>query len=206
MIRSVGAGFYPARGRGRAPPLRTSCYTSVGRGALTPPLVNRRTPAGHTGPALQGVALSDPGGQRRPPLRNSIGKRCVGADAYIGPTWFFPYPTAGHTGPALQKNAHPTPGGQRRPPLQHSLQGGTHVSRHPHLPCDKRTHCPARNPSTSLRLVPLPLGKGGFFVGATLAVARGRGRAPPLRTAKYASVGRAALSPPPVNHRTITAA
>ena len=43
-------------------------------------------------------------------------------------------------------------------------------------------------------------------VGATLAVARGRGRAPPLRTAKYASVGRAALSPPPVNHRTITAA
>ena len=41
--------------------------------------------AGHTGPALQGVALSRPGGQSRPPLRNPIGKRCVGADAYIGP-------------------------------------------------------------------------------------------------------------------------
>ena len=27
---SVGAGFYPARGRGRAPPLRTSCSPSVG--------------------------------------------------------------------------------------------------------------------------------------------------------------------------------
>ena len=26
----VGAGFYPARGRGRAPPLRTARYTSVG--------------------------------------------------------------------------------------------------------------------------------------------------------------------------------
>ena len=26
----VGAGFYPARGRGRAPPLRTPCYASVG--------------------------------------------------------------------------------------------------------------------------------------------------------------------------------
>ena len=113
----------------RAPPLRTPCYTSVGRGALTPPPSHRiscnvslrtsdrchwcgnpsppplmaplpkggwhgeavtggfRTAptAGHTGPALQGVVLSGPGGQSRPPLQNPIGKRCVGADAYIGP-------------------------------------------------------------------------------------------------------------------------
>ena len=30
--RSVGAGFYPARGRGRAPPLRTARYAFVGVG------------------------------------------------------------------------------------------------------------------------------------------------------------------------------
>ena len=38
----VGAGFYPARGRGRAPPLRTSRYASVGDDAhIVPP---HRTP------------------------------------------------------------------------------------------------------------------------------------------------------------------
>ena len=47
--------------------------------------------AGHTGPALQGVALSGPGGQGRPPLQNPIGKRCVGADAYIGPPGLIPH-------------------------------------------------------------------------------------------------------------------
>ena len=35
----VGAGFYPARGRGRAPPLRTARYTSVGADASVRPTV-----------------------------------------------------------------------------------------------------------------------------------------------------------------------
>ena len=39
-----------------------------------------------------------------------------------------------------------------------------------------------------------------LFVGATLAVARGRGRAPPLRTSRYTSVGDDAHIVPP--HRT----
>ena len=93
-------------------------------------------------------------------------------------------------------------------------------------PCKKHVIArPVRKLVVAIRApvpsAPLPKGgwhgeavTGGFLsrascnpsVGATLAVARGRGRAPPLRTAKYASVGRAALSPPPVNHRTITAA
>ena len=34
---SVGAGFYPARGRGRAPPLRTTRYASVGADAYIGP-------------------------------------------------------------------------------------------------------------------------------------------------------------------------
>ena len=39
---SVGAGFYPARGRGRAPPLRTARYTSVGADApVRPPELHR---------------------------------------------------------------------------------------------------------------------------------------------------------------------
>ena len=47
--------------------------------------------AGHAGPALQSVALPGLGGQGRPPLRSSIGKRCVGADAYIGPPYRTPH-------------------------------------------------------------------------------------------------------------------
>ena len=46
---------------------------------------------GHAGPALQSVALPGLGGQGRPPLRSSIGKRCVGADAYIGPPYRTPH-------------------------------------------------------------------------------------------------------------------
>ena len=46
---------------------------------------------GHAGPALQSVALPKLGGQGRPPLRSSIGKRCVGADAYIGPPYRTPH-------------------------------------------------------------------------------------------------------------------
>ena len=53
---------------------------AVTGGYLTAPLVTLRRgdpcgrppiapPAGHTGPALQGVALSGPGGQSRPPLQ-----------------------------------------------------------------------------------------------------------------------------------------
>ena len=42
----VGAGFYPARGRGRAPPLRTARYTSVGADAYIGPTGFFRTRQG----------------------------------------------------------------------------------------------------------------------------------------------------------------
>ena len=72
---SVGAGFYPARGRGRAPPLRTSCSPSVGATLAVArpynPFRRGRCPhrpepsfpaptAGHTGPALQNGCWAAP--------------------------------------------------------------------------------------------------------------------------------------------------
>ena len=42
----VGAGFYPARGRGRAPPLRTTRYTFFGAGVLDGPTGFFRTRQG----------------------------------------------------------------------------------------------------------------------------------------------------------------
>ena len=67
---SVGATLAVARGRGRAPPLRTTRYTFFGAGVLDGPTrIFPAPPAGHTGPALQGVALSGLGGQGRPPLQ-----------------------------------------------------------------------------------------------------------------------------------------
>ena len=76
---------------------------------------------------------------------------------------------------------------------------------------------PVRTLAVAIRtpVPPAPLPKGGWHdkavtggfltashsllpsVGATLAVARGRGRAPPLRTARYTSVGADASVRPP---------
>ena len=39
--------------------------------------------------------IKDAGRRGRRPLRNPIGKHSVGADAYIGPTGFFPHPRQG---------------------------------------------------------------------------------------------------------------
>ena len=86
LYASVGAGFYPARGRGRAPPLRTTRYAFVGADAyIGPTRIFPALTAGHTGPALQGVALSGPGGQGRPPLRRGQEVRGRRDDVGIGP-------------------------------------------------------------------------------------------------------------------------
>ena len=100
-------------------------------------------------------------------LRHSIVKQCVGADAYIGPShrttcnvslrsqcahWLWqsasPVPTAslpkgGWHGEAVTGGFFPTRTHRKHEVLYH-----------------------ARNPSTNLRLVPLPLAKGGFVLPA----------------------------------------
>ena len=120
---SVGAGFYPARGRGRAPPLRTTKKPTVPL-AKSPVIarpvcklvVATRTPAspaplpkgGWHGEAVTGGFLSrascNPsvgatlavarGRGRAPPLRTTR-YAFVGADAYIGPNQVFPHPRQG---------------------------------------------------------------------------------------------------------------
>ena len=104
--------------------------------------------AGHAGPALQSVALPGLGGQGRPPLRSSIGKRCVGADAYIGPV-------AGNTLSCVGRRAltpppnlipHPTPRKKRRgphPAAPQFLSPVTFPAPPPQTPKTAGAACPA---------------------------------------------------------------
>ena len=70
----VGAGFYPARGRGRAPPLRTTRYAFVGADAyIGPPYQPPSCPQG-------GTHVS-----RRPPTTALLAKTChCEASAHTG--------------------------------------------------------------------------------------------------------------------------
>ena len=75
--------YLPRRQRTR----RTSCHAPVGATlavARALHILLRFRRAGRPHPAVM-VRVGNGGASRRRPLRNSIGKRSVGADAYIGP-------------------------------------------------------------------------------------------------------------------------
>ena len=90
LLRSVGAGFYPARS---SAPL----VTDAGRCGHRP----LRNPIGS--PSVGATLAVVHGRGRAPPLRTPR-YASVGADAYIGPNQVFPHSPAGQTGPALQKH------------------------------------------------------------------------------------------------------
>ena len=112
---SVGATLAVARGRGRAPPLRTTRYTFFGAGVLNGPRPDfPRTPGRAHGPC---------------PTRC-----CV-----IG---------TGRTGSSAPTHHQETPCALCKIPC--------------HCEASAHTGYPAPNPSTGVRPVPLPLGKGGW--------------------------------------------
>ena len=100
---SVGAGFYPARGRGRAPPLRTTRYAFVGAGVLDGP--NRFFPALHGrahGPCPTRRCVIGPGRTGSSAPTSAF----VGADAYIGPPYRAPCKKPYHCLGAVQNKTH----------------------------------------------------------------------------------------------------
>ena len=125
----VGAGFYPARGRGRAPPLRTARYTSVGAGVLDGPTGFFRTRQGTR--ALPYKALRYRGRADRVvgPYKEFRRGRCLHRPALPHPCktpchcepvtdsllWQSVHPASENAFPFTQKKGAPPPG---RAPFQ----------------------------------------------------------------------------------------
>ena len=110
-------------------------------------------------------------------LRSSIGKPSVGADAYIGPLTALLVTchceTSSQTGVAIRILGPLPKGGCHGEVVTGGFFSRTHGRAHG--PCP--TRCCVIGPGRTESSAPTSIS-----VGATLAVARGRGRAPPLRT------------------------